>query len=76
MFGSQFIELFMRHPDVELFAICDLREDRLEYYAKKYGISEKYKSLEDICRSDIRGFSYLHATLAPCPPSNLGHEVP
>jgi len=23
MFGSQFIELFMKHPDVERFALCE-----------------------------------------------------
>ena len=30
MFGRHFIELFLKHPDVERFALCDLRKDRLD----------------------------------------------
>lgn len=59
MFGSQFIELFMNHPDVERFALCDLREDLLRLHAKKYEITETYSSLDDICRSDIEALAII-----------------
>ncbi len=69
MFGSHFIELFMNHPDVEQFALCDLRKDRLEHYAKKHEIAETYPNLDDICRSDIEALAiitqhWLHAPQA------------
>ena len=69
MFGQAFIELFKDYPDVERFAICDLRKDRVEYWAKKYGICETYSSLDDICRSDIESLAiitqpWLHAQQA------------
>jgi predicted dehydrogenase len=69
MFGSQFIELFMKHPSVERFAICDLREGLLERYAKKYEIAETYPGLDEICRSDIDALAiitqpWLHARQA------------
>ena len=69
MFGRHFIRLFKEHPDVERFALCDLRRDRLEYYAKKYEVSETYPSLDDICRSDIEALAiitqpWLHARQA------------
>ena len=69
MFGSQFIELFMNHPDVHRLALCDLRKDRLEHYAKKYEIGETYASLGDICHSDIEAIAivtqpWLHAQQA------------
>ncbi|MBS7624117.1 Gfo/Idh/MocA family oxidoreductase [Candidatus Bathyarchaeota archaeon] len=57
MFGSMFIELFMKHPDVERLAICDVRKDRLEHYAKKYDIAETYSSLDEICQSDIEALA-------------------
>ena len=59
MFGQAFIELFKNYPDVERFAICDLRKDRVEYWAKKYGICETYSSLDDICRSDIESLAII-----------------
>jgi len=69
MFGQAFIKLFKDHPDVERFAICDLRKDRLEYWAEKYDISETYSSLDEICRSDIESIAiitqpWLHAQQA------------
>ncbi len=69
MFGQAFIKLFKDHPDVERFAICDLRKDRLEYWAKKYDICETYSSLDDICKSDIESIAiitqpWLHARQA------------
>ena len=69
MFGSQFIELFMKHPDVERFALCDSRKDRLEHYSKKHEISETYSSLGEICESDIEALAiitqhWLHAPQA------------
>ncbi|MEM2905570.1 MAG: Gfo/Idh/MocA family oxidoreductase [Candidatus Bathyarchaeia archaeon] len=69
MFGRSFIELFMKHPDVDRFALCDLRRDRLDYYAKKYEVAETYISLEAICQSDIEAVAiitqhWLHAAQA------------
>jgi len=69
MFGRHFIELFLKHPDVERFALCDLRKGRLDHYAKRYDIAETYSSLDDICQSDIDALAiitqhWLHAPQA------------
>jgi len=69
MFGSYFVEPFMKHPDVERFALCDLRKDRLKYHAEKYEVAETYSSLDEICRSNIEALAiitqhWLHAPQA------------
>jgi len=69
MFGQAFIDLFKNHPDVERFALCDLKKDRLKHFAEKHGVSETYHSLDEICRSDIEALAiitqpWLHARQA------------
>ena len=69
MFGQAFIDLFKNHPDVERFALCGLKKDRLKHFAEKHGVSETYHSLDEICRSDIEASAtitqpWLHARQA------------
>jgi Predicted dehydrogenases and related proteins len=52
-FGQHFVQLFRDHPDVSRVAICDLNPDRLAACARKFGITETYSSLDEICRSDL-----------------------
>ncbi len=53
-FGRHFVELYQHHPEVERVALCDLDEARLAEAARRFGIRECYRSLDDICRSDIQ----------------------
>lgn len=53
MFGPAFISSFQAHPDVHRLALCDLREDRLSKWANQFQIAETYRSLDEICLSDL-----------------------
>ncbi len=53
MFGPAFIGSFKAHPDVHRLALCDLRADRLSKWANQFQISETYRSLDEICGSDL-----------------------
>jgi len=59
MFGRAFIQLYKDHPDVHRLALCDLKADRLAEQAKKFGITETYSSLDDICRTDIDALAII-----------------
>ena len=68
-FGPSFIRNYQNHPDVDRLALCDLRADRLARWAKEYGITETYRSLDEICRSDLDALAiitqpWLHADQA------------
>jgi len=52
-FGRHFVALYKNHPDVTRLALCDISEQRLAAMARQYRISECYRSLDDICRSDL-----------------------
>jgi len=69
MFGRAFIKLFKDHPDVHRLALCDLKADRLAEQATKFGITETYSSLDEICKTDIDALAiitqpWLHARQA------------
>lgn len=69
MFGRAFISSYRDHPDVHRLALCDLKADRLAEQAEKFGITEIYSSLDDICKTDIDALviitqPWLHARQA------------
>lgn len=47
-FSSDFIRLFKLHPDVEKVALADLDAAKLAASAEKHGITETYRSLDDM----------------------------
>jgi predicted dehydrogenase len=71
-FGSEFVDLFRKHPLVDRVGLCDREADRIEKFAKrpdwqgKFRPSDAYDSLEAICRSDLDALAiitqpWLHA---------------
>ncbi|NLW51665.1 MAG: Gfo/Idh/MocA family oxidoreductase [Candidatus Brocadiaceae bacterium] len=58
-FGSQFAELFKRHPLVDRMALCDVEPERVRRFADredwrdKFRPSDAYAAFDDICVSDL-----------------------
>lgn len=46
-FGSNFIEIFRRHPHSEMRAICDVDQQLLEKVQKKYSVPLAYNNFDD-----------------------------
>jgi predicted dehydrogenase len=68
-FGTGFVKLFQDHPDVERVALCDLKPERVAACAERFGITETYLSLDEICKSDLDAIvlitqPWLHAPQA------------
>ena len=68
-FGTAFVELFKKHPNVRRVALCDINAPRLADCARRFGITETYASLDDACRSDLDALAiitqpWLHAPQA------------
>ncbi|GCE22286.1 Gfo/Idh/MocA family protein [Dictyobacter kobayashii] len=51
-FGEDFVPLYLKHPDVEYVAICDMNEARVAAVGDKFGITRRYTRFEDIIASD------------------------
>ncbi len=44
------IENYLKNPDAELYAFCDINPERLAYMGKKYGITRLYEDEETMLR--------------------------
>ena len=51
-FGTQFVPVFQRHPDVAEVYLADVMPDRLGREAARLGITKTFDSLDALCRSD------------------------
>ena len=51
-FGADFVPIYKSHPDVERVAVCDLDEPLLYAAGDRFGIEDRFSSLEDLLASD------------------------
>ena len=51
-FGADFVPIYKSHPDVERVAVCDLDEPLLHAVADRFGVKDRFHSLEDLLASD------------------------
>ncbi len=42
------IQAYLANPETELYAFCDINEDRLNYMGKQYGITRLYTNLDEM----------------------------
>ena len=49
-FGAEFIPIHQRHPYVELVAICQRSQDKLDQVGKQYGVERRYTSYADLLK--------------------------
>ncbi|MBE7043486.1 MAG: Gfo/Idh/MocA family oxidoreductase [Ruminococcaceae bacterium] len=46
------VEAYKKNPDVEIVAACDLNEEKLNKFADKYDIKNRYTSVEDMLANE------------------------
>jgi predicted dehydrogenase len=68
-FGTHFVDLYQKHPNVSRVALCDIDPEKLSRAAGRFGVAETYDSLDAICRSDLDAIviitqPWLHAPQA------------
>ena len=47
-FGAEFIPIYQRHPDANMYAICQRTQSKLDEVGDKFGIEKRYTSYEDL----------------------------
>ncbi|MET9023315.1 Gfo/Idh/MocA family oxidoreductase [Actinopolymorpha sp. NPDC004070] len=51
-FGGEFLPLYRSHPDVGRVALCDIDKDTLHAVADRYGVRDRFDSLDALLASD------------------------
>ena len=49
-FGAEFIPIYQRHPQANIYAICQRNEESLNKIGDKYGVQKRYSNFEDVLR--------------------------
>src|SRR6266850_6741255 len=47
-FGKEFIPIYQRHPNANMYAICQRTESKLDEVGAQLGISNRYSRFEDL----------------------------
>lgn len=47
-FGAEFIPIYQRHPDANMYAICQRNEEKLNHIGDAFGIEKRYTNYDDL----------------------------
>lgn len=67
--SNEHIQAYLRNPDVELYAFCDINEDQLNKMGDKYGVSRRFTDMNDLLalpEIDAVSVCTWNAAHAPC----------
>lgn len=51
-FGAEFVPIYQRHPDVELYAICRRNRELLDQVGDQFGVERRFTRFEDLLEID------------------------
>jgi predicted dehydrogenase len=51
-FGSEFIPIYINHPDTEMYAICQRNEEYLNKVGEHFDIEKRYTSFDDLIKDE------------------------
>jgi predicted dehydrogenase len=67
-FGAEFIPIFQRHPNANMYAICQRTQDKLDQVGNQWKIEKRYTRFEDVLKDKsvdavhINSPIHLHAS--------------
>ena len=70
-FGAEFIPIHQRHPHVELAAICQRSEDKLNQVGDAYGVERRYTSYADLLKDKEIDAVHINSPIPDHAPMSL-----
>lgn len=49
-FGAEFIPIYQRHPQANMYAICQRTEEKLNEIGDKFGVEKRFQEYDDVLR--------------------------
>lgn len=62
-FGTEFIPIYQRHPDAEMYAICQRSPQKLDQIGDAFGIEHRYTSYADLLRDPDVDFVHINTPI-------------
>lgn len=70
-FGAEFIPIYQRHPDAELWAICQRTEESLNEIGDQFGVDRRYTSYEELLSEPDLDAVHINTPIAAHAPMSL-----
>ncbi|GAB4461753.1 MAG: Gfo/Idh/MocA family oxidoreductase [Armatimonadaceae bacterium] len=62
-FGAEFIPIYQRHPDAEMYAICQRNEESLNKIGDAFGVEKRYTRYEDVLADPDVDFVHINTPI-------------
>src|SRR5215218_6518001 len=70
-FGAEFIPIYQRHPNAEMYAICRRDRKELDAIGDKFGIGVRYTSYEEMLRDPTIDAVHINSPIADHAPQSI-----
>src|SRR6187399_3332593 len=70
-FGAEFIPIYQRHPQAEMYAICRRNRAELDACGDKFGIAKRYTSYDDLLRDPDLDAVHINSPIADHAPQAI-----
>ena len=70
-FGAEFLPIYQRHPDAELYAICQRNADGLKDTGDKFGVERRFSSYEALLQDPDVDAIHINTPIASHAPMSL-----
>jgi predicted dehydrogenase len=62
-FGTQFIPIYQRHPNANMYAICRRSKEALDIIGDAFGVGERFTQFEDVLADPAVDFVHINTPL-------------
>lgn len=62
-FGAEFIPIYQRHPDAEMYAVCQRDPAKLDAVADAFGVERRYRAYEDVLDDPNVDFVHINTPI-------------
>lgn len=70
-FGAEFIPIYQKHPDAEMYAICQRTQSKLDEVGDKFNVVNRYTSYEQMLRDPLIDIVHVNTPLQ----DHAGHVI-
>jgi predicted dehydrogenase len=70
-FGAEFIPLYQRHPNANMYAICQRNQEKLDAVGDRYGVEKRFTSFEDVLKDPAIDAVHINTPIPDHAPQSI-----
>jgi predicted dehydrogenase len=70
-FGAEFIPIYQRHPNANMYAICQRNKEKLDKIGDAFGIAKRYTDYNDVLKDPNVDFVHINSPIPDHAPQSI-----